>query len=210
VTGTSDTVTVTGTSDAVTLSGVSDSVTASSTTLTLSGASSSAVVTGVGNTISVAGANSTLTAVGDSNTLEAGTGVSTLVGDGNQNKYLVGSGSATIDNTSTSGAASGELDFQGSVPNTDLWFEQSGNNLLVDVLGTNQQVTIGNWFSNTSNELQDIVATNGQKIDSSGVSLLVQAMATYEQNNPTFNPTVTSQVPNDSALQTVMAANWHA
>jgi hypothetical protein len=35
-------------------------------------------------------------------------------------------------------------------------------------------------------------------------------MATYQTNNPGFDPTQTATAPNDTALQTAIAAAWHA
>ena len=85
-----------------------------------------------------------------------------------------------------------------------------GNNLQIDILGTNTSVTATNWFSSSSNQLQEITA-GGLKIDSQ-VSQLVQAMATYSADNSGFDPTASSihTVPNDGGLQPAMAAAWHA
>ena len=42
---------------------------------------------------------------------------------------------------------------EGTVPGTfeeNLWFQQIGNNLQIDVLGTNNHLTIDNWFGGTN------------------------------------------------------------
>jgi hypothetical protein len=51
----------------------------------------------------------------------------------------------------------------------------------------------------------------GLKIDNQ-VSQLVQAMATYSANNPGFDPTASSihTIPNDTNLQSSVAAAWHS
>ena len=84
---------------------------------------------------------------------------------------------------------------------------KSGNNLQIDVMGTNSQVTVNNWFSSPSSDLTEITA-GGMELDSQ-VAQLVQAMATYSASNPGFNPTTTAQAPNDPALQSTIAAAWH-
>jgi hypothetical protein len=58
--------------------------------------------------------------------------------------------------------------------------------------------------------MQEITA-GGLKLDSQ-ISQLVQAMATYSAANPGFDPTSSSvhTLPNDTALQSSMAAAWHA
>jgi hypothetical protein len=38
---------------------------------------------------------------------------------------------------------------------------------------------------------------------------LNQAMATFQANNPGFNPTVSAQAPDDPTVQAAIAANWH-
>jgi len=102
----------------------------------------------------------------------------------------------------------GELDFLPGISSNQLWFKQAGNDLLVQVMGGQDQVTVSNWFANGSARLQEIKA-GGLEVDS-GLSQLVQAMATYSANNPAFNPATASQAPNDPALQTAIAAAWHA
>jgi hypothetical protein len=87
---------------------------------------------------------------------------------------------------------------------------QSGNDLKIDILGTNTSVTATGWFSSNANQLQEITA-GSLKIDNQ-VSQLVQAMATYSANNPGFDPTSSSigTVPNDPGLQNSLAAAWHS
>jgi hypothetical protein len=69
---------------------------------------------------------------------------------------------------------------------------------------------IKNLFSGGSNQLQEITA-GGLKLDSQ-VAQLVQAMATYSAANPGFDATAATvhALPNDSALQSSLAAAWHA
>jgi hypothetical protein len=76
-------------------------------------------------------------------------------------------------------------------------------------VGTQTEVSIKDWFSSGGNQLQEITA-GGIKIDSQ-VSQLVQAMATYSASNPGFDPAVSgvSTIPNDSNLQSSLAAAWH-
>ena len=100
--------------------------------------------------------------------------------------------------------------FVGGIADNQLWFVQSGNDLQIDLLGTQTEVTVQNWFSGSSNQLQETTA-GGLKIDSQ-ISQLVQAMATYSAANPGFDPTNLSihTAPNDTSLQNSMAAAWHA
>jgi hypothetical protein len=101
------------------------------------------------------------------------------------------------------------LDFASGITDENLWFTQSGNNLNIDIMGTQNQFTIDNWFgTNPASSLGEIVAGNGLEIDS-GVAQLVQAMASYSANNPGFSPTAVSQAPADTNLQSAISAAWH-
>ena len=139
------------------------------------------------------------------------TGGNTGNGGNGNNTYIAATttGQATVNPNEATGTTN-ELEFTGSISDENLWFVQSGNNLKIDLLGTNTSVTINNWFSSSADQLQEIVA-GGLKIDSQ-VSQLVQAMATYSANNPGFNPTSSgvSTVPNDSNLQSALGAAWHS
>ena len=90
------------------------------------------------------------------------------------------------------------------------WFLQSGDNLQIDVMGTNNQTTIDGWF-NSGNQASEIFTAGGLKLDSQ-ISQLVQAMASYSGSHAGFDPTANTvhQIPNDAALQNTVAAAWHA
>jgi hypothetical protein len=125
------------------------------------------------------------------------------------NTYLATTGSGQITIAAQAGTTN-ELDFTGGLTDQNLWFLQSGNDLKIDILGTNTSVTAVGWFSSSANQFQEITA-GGLNIDSQ-VSQLVQAMATYSANNPGFDPTSASHsaVPNDTGLQNSLAAAWHS
>ena len=117
--------------------------------------------------------------------------------------------SATITPDYSSGA-SNEFDFTGNVTDENLWFLQSGNDLRIDIMGTNNQATIAGWF-NSGNQASEVFTAGGLRLDSQ-ISQLVQAMAAYSGNNAGFDPTASTvhQIPNDPTLQNTVAAAWHA
>ena len=79
-----------------------------------------------------------------------------------------------------------ELDFTGGIADDQLWFPQSGNDLRIDLMGTQTDVIVKDWFASSSNQLQEITA-GGLKLDSQ-VSQLVQAMASYSAAHSGFDP----------------------
>ena len=145
-----------------------------------------------------------------SNIFQLGAGAESAYGGARNNVYQVttSTGQAQINLSSATGSQN-EIDFLSGITDQNLWFEQAGNDLKIDLLGTNTSATIGNWFSGSSGALQEITA-GGLKIDGQ-ISQLVQAMATYAANNG-FDPTDASihALPNDTGLQGAVASAWHA
>jgi Ca2+-binding RTX toxin-like protein len=158
------------------------------------------------------GLNDTITGNSGNNILTAGSGNDTLNGGGGYDTYKLGAsfGQTVINNYAADGSSpKGEIDFAAGVDHSQLWFQRSGNNLQIDLLGTNNDVTIDNWYAgNARNQVQSINAGDGSKLDSQ-IAQLVSAMATCSADNPSFDPTQVSQMPNDQNLQTVLAAAWH-
>jgi Ca2+-binding RTX toxin-like protein len=157
--------------------------------------------------------NDTLTgsALGN-NVFEGGAGNDVLNGGGGYDtyKFTSGLGQSVINNLAADGnAAKGEIDFGAGVAHDQLWLQQSGNDLQIDLLGTNQDVTISGWYAgNARAQVQSIGSGDGLKLDSQ-LQQLVGAMATYTTNNPSFDPTQQSTMPTNQTLQTAIAAAWH-
>lgn len=125
------------------------------------------------------------------------------------NTYLATTGSGQITIAAQAGKTN-DLDFTGGITDHNLWFLQSGNDLKIDILGTNTSVTATGWFSGSANQFQEISA-GGLNLDSQ-VSQLVQAMAIYSASNPGFDPTSPGNTvaPNDAGLRNAIGAAWHA
>ncbi len=170
------------------------------------------VASGGNDTLTAGSGTDTLTANGSGATLIAGSGTDRLIDNGTGGFYQFGRGDGTstiVNGASGATSPSNELDFGAGVSDENLWFIKSGNNLQIDIMGTNSHVTVSGWFANAGNDLQEITA-GGLEIDSQ-VSSLVQAMATYSANNHGFSPTASgnTQAPNDPNLQAAIAAAWH-
>ena len=144
---------------------------------------------------------------------EGGAGNDTLNGGGGYDtyKFAPGLGQSVINNLASDGSnPKGEIDFSAGINHNALWFQRSGNDLQIDLLGTNSDVTISGWYGNNSRaQVQSISAGDGLKLDSQ-IGQLVSAMATYAANTPGFNPTQTAQMPQDQTLQNTIAAAWHS
>jgi len=157
--------------------------------------------------------NDTLTGTAGNDIFFASPGTDTLTGGGGTDTYKFGStfGQTTINNTGTDGSApKGEIDFGASINHNQLWLKQSGSDLQIDLMGTNDSVTISGWYNGagtTRAQVQSIATSDGSRLDSQ-LQQLVGAMASYAASSPSFNPTQ-SQMPADQTLQVAIAAAWH-
>ena len=159
------------------------------------------------------GANVTVTGNTLGDVFVANSGSDTLIGGGGYDTYKFGTtfGQTTINNLASDGVASaqGEIDFGSGVSDNQLWFEQKGNDLQIDLMGTSDHLTVSGWYGgNVRAQVQSIDLADGSKLDAQ-LQQLVGAMATYSANNPGFDPTAVSQAPNDPNLQNAIAAAWH-
>jgi hypothetical protein len=121
-------------------------------------------------------------------------------------KFSSGDGQSEIKAASS---ATGIVNFNSGLSDENLWFVKVGNNLQVDILGSNDKLTIDDWFGGSPAASVQGFTASGLKLDSQ-VAQLVSAMATYATNNAGFNPATATQMPGDSALKTTIATAWHS
>ncbi len=177
----------------------------------INGSNSTLIGSDGGDILAASGSNDTVHggAGNDTFLIEGGTGMFFGGGGADVFNFEVGGGQAHIANGGAGNAApSGELDFAASVSVDQLWFEQKGTDLSISVLGSHDHVTIDGWFGAGASQLQEIKVSGDLEIDS-GVSQLVQAMASYSAANTGFDPANATQVPNDASLQAAIASSWH-
>ncbi len=99
-----------------------------------------------------------------------------------------------------------------AVTHDHLWFERSGNDLVVDILGTTQRTFVDNWYG-AGMPWQQVIGSDGQKVDTA-IDNLVQIMAGFAALHPGFNPMTTTHTsltdPYFGApLATPSALAWH-
>jgi hypothetical protein len=161
----------------------------------------------------------------------AGASGNTLYGGDGPNTYNIatGSGQNTIVNgASASAGVVNTLQFDNGVSADQVWLDQvdnsgtvssTGNNLRLDILGTNESVTIGNWFNSSTSyaQLNEIKLTDSNVEIDSQLSNLVQAMASFEtgylaSTGTAFDPTAAANANTISGNTTLLAAAnnaWH-
>ena len=159
--------------------------------------------------------NDTLDGGTGSDTLDGGYGNDTLRGGAGSGDYLTGGrGSDTYVFDSGFGAdtiynydsQAGSVDIArfDQISTEDLWFSRSSNHLKITVAGTDDQVTVSNWYSSDHYRLDRIEAGASVLLDNQ-VDQLVSAMAAYDV--PTGAGAVVPQETKDE-LQAVLAETW--
>lgn len=117
--------------------------------------------------------NVALNFAGGTNDVILGNGLDTIQTTGGQNQINLGQGQTTLSNDNGT-----DWIILGNVSPDQLWFSQSGQNLVVAVLGSTESLTVTDWFNGAANQV-DSFSANGLALSNSGVEQLVQAMAAY-------------------------------
>ncbi|MDO9295016.1 Ig-like domain-containing protein [Bradyrhizobium sp.] len=164
----------------------------------------------------VFGMNAASTVAGTSgNDTLSSAGASTLIGNGGDDTYRLAqsqNSSVIVNGSAGSPAPAGTLEFTAINPN-QLWLDHAGSDLVIDVLGTGQQVTIQNWYGSSGAQLAAVQAGNFE-LANSQIDALVQAMATFESNyaashgGMAFNPNAASPTIVDAAVAAAVNNAW--
>lgn len=138
--------------------------------------------------------------------LSGAAGNDTLYGGLGSDSYSFGrnGGQDVIDDADATTGNLDQLTFGPGVANDQLWFSQSGQDLVVSVIGSTDQVTIRQWSAGSSRHVERITA-GGKSLADTQVVNLVQAMSTMSP--PPIGQTTLSDAQR-AQLTPVLAANW--
>jgi len=141
--------------------------------------------------------------------IDGGAGNDTLSGGWGNDTYVfaMGGGTDTIDNSSSKAQDTDALWFAGDFEPETLWFTQDNNDLVIDVVGTDDRVIVQDWYTTASNELEE-VHVNGQVLLANQVDQLVAAMASFSAAEPSSLDDLTVQQQSD--LNAAIAVAWQA
>ncbi len=169
------------------------------------------ILGGGGNdTLNGGGGNDYLDGGNGKNTLSGGTGDDTLLlGTGSQNTVLFNSadGWDTLKSDPKGEGHGNEIHFGTGITREDLWFRRSGNNLQVNVLGTDDGMTIEGWYTNKNRPIETIQTSDGQDLTAKKIDLLVQAMAGFSPASGSGD-ILPTEMP--QRLEPVLAAAWES
>ena len=151
--------------------------------------------------------NDVLRGQAGNDTLNGGTADDILVGGAGDDTYVfaAGDGRDKIHNNDTDTSAYDLLRIE--IDSYDaIWLSRSGNRLLIDIVGTGDQVQVMNWFGAAEDQL-DAIQTNEYMLLRNQVDQLVDAMAAFDA--PTGVGAIISQEA-QAALESTLAVSWQA
>ena len=128
-----------------------------------------------------------------------------LQGGGGRDSYLFGRGDGVVTISDASWHnAEDTLHFLDASHN-NLWFSRDNNNLVVDLLGSDDQIVIQNWYSGSRSQVENIRTTDAA-LHANAVDSLVNAMAAFDAPSAaeaSLDPQIRE------AIQPVIASSWH-
>jgi Ca2+-binding RTX toxin-like protein len=147
----------------------------------------------------------TITGGAGSDTIDGGIGSNTLDGGTGDDTYVLERtyGASDLTDNDSTGGNSDTLQLGADIAPDQMWFRQSGNDLLVNVIGTDAQMTIKDWFLGSDHQVEQIVTDDEDVLDHTAVQNLVSAMSSL-----TMPGTTTLSPEYHAQLDTVIAANW--
>ena len=155
--------------------------------------------------IGVAG-DDTLAGSAGNDVLKGGVGNDDVSGGTGDDIYEFdrGDGQDVVDNHNE-GASSDQVLFGTGVDTDQLWFEHLGNDLEVSIIGTEDRVTVDDWYVDTVHRVAEFETADGSYLKQSSVEILVSAMAAFAP--PAMGETELSPELH-TQLDSVIAANW--
>jgi Ca2+-binding RTX toxin-like protein len=141
-----------------------------------------------------------------SDTLRGGLGNDLLIGGKGNDTYLFnrGDGQDHISDNDTTWFNSDLLKVGGAT-SKQLWFTKSGDSLDISVIGTQDKVTIENWFLGSANKVEKITASDGKSLSAAKVQTLVNAMASF---TPPADGVTTLPASTPTSVTKVIASSW--
>ncbi|WP_417548638.1 putative Ig domain-containing protein [Marinobacter segnicrescens] len=143
---------------------------------------------------------------GGDDLLDGGSDNDYLLGGAGSDTYVfaLGDGQDVINNLSnTPDVDTDVLSIEGIV-REDLWLSRSGSDLVIDVSGSEDSITIQDWYANPAQQL-DLIQAGGSSLYANQVDGLVNAMAAF--GAPAGGEIELTQTQRDQ-LNAVIAANW--
>jgi Ca2+-binding RTX toxin-like protein len=155
-------------------------------TLTVYGLTSNMLLGGDGNDVLQVTDRTSSSGRSYSQTFEGGRGDDTMIGGYSNDLYIynLGDGHDVINDVGYANNSSYQdtLRFGEGIAAEDLWLSRVDDDLQINVVGSDGQILIGDWFAKSTNQIESI-ETKGEVLVNLKVDLLVTAMAAYDVPN---------------------------
>src|SRR2546430_7433624 len=177
--------------------------------LTLTGAlAADGTGNSLNNVLTGNGAANVLSGGAGRDTLDGGAGSDVLVGGTGNDTYVLGrgyDGEIVRESDKTKGNTD-VAQFLEGVAKDQIWFQRSGSDLVVSIIGTSDQLSIQDWYRGSQYRVEQFKTADGATLLDSQVQNLVNAMAAFAPPAPGQ-----TTLPDDYAAQLAptIAANWH-
>jgi Ca2+-binding RTX toxin-like protein len=127
-------------------------------------------------------------------------------GSGNDTyQFGRGDGQDRIVDVDTTPGNTDVVAFGPNVSMDQLWFRQSGNDLELSIIGTNDKLTLNNWYAGSTYHVEEFRTSDGHVLIDTQVQNLVQAMASFAPPPPGQ----TTLTPNyQDSLAPLLATSW--
>lgn len=138
--------------------------------------------------------------IGDAydNVIEGGRGYDTIEGGGGNDTYVFGRGDGAdilINGVASNRTASSVLKLKDGISADDLWLSRQDDDLIVNIIGSEDRVQIKGWFTSIYRKLGAIELANGLRLNTNNIDLLIVNLNAWHQANPDFDPRHASSLP---------------
>lgn len=142
------------------------------------------------------------------NLIEGSGGHDNIVGGGGNDVYVFGRGDGVdriINGVTNNTTASSMLRFKPGIGAADLWFERSGDDFVVRLLGTEDAVHMRDWYAADYRKIGAIELSDGTRLGTAGIEAIAVASAIWKQANLNFDPRRANQLPAEPSLLPLFA-----
>lgn len=141
-------------------------------------------------------------------TLDGGSGLDQMNGGTGNDTYLLKRGygqDVIVDFDKTIGNTD-SIQWDQNIRSAQLWFTQQNNDLVIQIIGTTDQVTIDNWYVSAEYQIEALKAGDGKILAAAQVQNLVSAMSSLTP--PALGQTTLSSTQQNQ-LSSVLAQSWN-
>ncbi|WP_024850844.1 calcium-binding protein [Hydrogenovibrio kuenenii] len=96
------------------------------------------------------------------------------------------------------------IDLHG-VSKEGLWFSKNGDDMKINLIGTSDSITVNDWYYSDRNKIESINLDSGESLDVSGVSQLVDALASFPEGG---DSAVNMTDDEKTQFNQIVASNW--